>query len=482
MQKTSTRTPMLFKLEKPDLSKIDTRKVTGELLGGEFNGEIATFVGRQGGRRTLIGEYLYWDKLRYQEPSPVGVSKEELWVLIKFLRETQNVETVIKDKYGKFFTWFPNYFGKLFHELDTNAEGEIFINKLMSKFVSSARISASNKQQLIMSGIMEEAIASSQLEGAATSREVAKAMLRAGRKPTNQSEQMIANNYQVMKAIEEKYKDREMSMDLLLELHGLLTHDTVDSASETPRMRKSGEPVYVTDSRDAKGIVYHEAPDAEFVQAELVTLIKFANDEVDAAAKYGAKHGFLHPIIKAIMLHFWIGYLHPFTDGNGRLARVLFYWYLIKKGYWIFAYLSLSKIIKESPQQYIMAYVYSEQDDNDLNYFIDYNIRKITQALEGFAEYLTKKFSDSAKMQQTRLIGEMTHDLNSRQIDLLQHLYNAGIANERTSLQAHMNINQVTKMTASKDLKGLVKKGFLTMHKRGRNVYYFGTEKIKSLF
>jgi Fic family protein len=315
---------------------------------------------------------------------------------------------------------------------------------------------------------MEEAIASSQLEGAATSRQAAKKMLREGRKPTNRSEQMIVNNYISMKAIEDEYKNREMTVDLILELHGLITKNTTDSEGEAPRIREKEDPIVVSD--EVTGIVYHEGPDMDFVKRELKRLVSFANDESGTGI-------FIHPVIKAIMLHFWIGYLHPFTDGNGRLARLLFYWYLIKKGYWAFVYLPISKVIKKSPMQYIMAYVYTEQDDNDLTYFIDYNIKKIKLALKEFGEYLEKQSKKNAKM---KSMGETKFDLNMRQVQLLQFLH--GDSDERTTLRAHMNVNQIAKMTASKDLKDLVKKGFLTSKKQGRNVFYFGAEKIKELF
>ncbi len=76
--------------------------------------------------------------------------------------------------------------------------------------------------------------------------------------------------------------------------------------------------------------------------------------------------------------------------------------------------------------------------------------------------------------------SEIKYALNMRQIQLLQYLY--GNLDERTTLKTHMTINQVTKATASKDLKDLVQKGFLLANKIGRNVYYYGTNKIKSLF
>lgn len=446
---------MKFTLQKPDLSKIKENEKSVAFLD-EKKSEVAEFI-----KRVTDSEYLYWDKFRHKEPFPSGVSKEILWMFIKFIREQESLDSVIRDKDGKVFTWSKlDYFEEFFHELDMNTGGELFVEK--------RGIGKADRQKLITRGIMEEAIASSQLEGAATSRKAAKKMLREGRKPINKSEQMIFNSFVSMKAIEEDYKNEKMSMNLILELHGLVTVNTLDSEDEVPRIRKKGEDIYVSD--DVSGEVYHKAPDIEFVEKELEVLIKFANNELKLDK-------FIHPVIKAIMIHFWIGYLHPFTDGNGRLARLLFYWYLIKEGYWAFVYLPISKVIKESPKQYIMAYVYSEQDNNDLNYFIDYNIRKIKLALREFKEYLEKQSKGNMQMKKR---SEERYGLNIRQVQLLQYLY--GDADARVNLKSHMNINQVAKMTASKDLKDLLAKGFLSSKKQGRNVYYFGTSKIKELF
>jgi len=446
---------MLFKLIKPTKAKINYGEMPKVLTDGN-RAEIFDFI-----KKSEEPEYLYWDKIQYKEPSPKGVPKDDLWMVIKFFRELQGSKSIVRDKGNNFFRWSKlSYFEEFFHELDMNTGGELFVEK--------SGIDKANKQKLITRGIMEEAIASSQLEGAATSRQAAKKMLREGRKPINKSEQMIMNGYVAMKAIEDDYKDREMSLDLILELHALITKDTLDSQDEKPRLRKVGEPVCVSD--DASGVVYHEAPDMKFIKKELEKLIKFANDESEGES-------FIHPIIKAIMLHFWMGYMHPFTDGNGRLARLLFYWYLVKKGYWAFVYLPISKVIKKSPKQYIMAYVYSEQDDNDMTYFLDYNIRKIKLAVQEFAEYLEKQSNKNIQMKKK---CDAKYKLNIRQVQLLQYLH--GDSDERTTLTAHMNVNQVAKMTASKDLKDLAKKDFLSITKQGRNVYYYGTKKIKELF
>jgi len=446
---------MIFKLKKPNLSKIVQEEIS-TVLTGENKTDVFDFI-----KKSSELEYLYWDKIQYKEPSPKGVSKEALWAVIKLFRGSQSLKSIIKAENGKFFSWLKLfYFEEFFHELDMNTGGELFAGQ--------GEINKANKQKLIIRGIMDEAIASSQLEGAATSRKAAKKLLREGRRPANKSEQMIVNSYLSMKAIEDEYKDKEMSLDLILALHALITKDTADAQGEIPRMRKSGEPVHVVD--ESSGDIYHEAPKIEFVKNELEKLIKFANDELE-------NQPFIHPIIKAIMLHFWMGYLHPFTDGNGRLARLLFYWYLIKKDYWAFVYLPISKAIKKSPKQYAMAYVYSEQDDNDITYFLDYNIRKIKLAVRDFKEYLEGLSAQNIGMKEK---SYLKYKLNIRQVQLLQYLY--GDSNERATLMAHMSVNQVTKMTAFKDLKDLVKKGFLISKKQGRNVYYYSTEKIKELF
>jgi Fic family protein len=65
-----------------------------------------------------------------------------------------------------------------------------------------------------------------------------------------------------------------------------------------------------------------------------------------------------------------IGWIHPFTDGNGRTARAIFYWYMLKKGYWL-ENLSISRIIKDTLKLNMKkSILYSEADGNDLGYFI----------------------------------------------------------------------------------------------------------------
>jgi len=443
----------LYSLQKPN-KKPKPEEYLSKLFGSHQQ-DFFAFI-------DLVSEkdYLYWDVVKYKEPAPTNASREELWEMVKTIRKSKSLISPIKHENGHYFSWVKlSKLEEFFHEIDMNTGGEIFLDKNIE--------SKKNKQKLIFRGIIEEAIASSQLEGASTSRDVAKKFLREGGKPKNQSEQMILNNYITMKAIDENYKKLDLNMDLLLELHGLITKNTPDIDGNMARIRNKKDEIVVTDNKKSE-IVYHKAPKIDFVLVELEKMFKFANNDSEQ---------FIHPIIKAIMLHFWIGYLHPFTDGNGRLARLLFYWYLLKKGYWAFAYLPISKMIKKSPAQYIMAYVHSEQDDYDITYFIDYNIKKINMAVEDFKEYLNRQTKNNITM---RKASQKGYDFNERQIGLLQYLY--GSKEEKTSLKTHINVHQVAKNTALKDLLELTQKGFLERKKQGKNIYYYPTEKIETLF
>lgn len=284
------------------------------------------------------------------------------------------------------------------------------------------------------------------------------------RTPKTPSERMIVNNYNTMRMLEQDYKNRELSKDLLFEIHGMLTKDTI-SVDEQNRFRKDTDEVVVRNDR----YIAHIPPKEAFLNPEIDRLISFANDKENRI--------FTHPVIKAIFLHFWIGYLHPFTDGNGRIARALFYWYLLKKDYWTFMYLPISSIIKNSPSQYANAYIYAEQDGLDLTYFYDYHIRKIIQSLEEFRKYVDKVNAENKQIDVT-LGKEIV--LNDRQKQLIHYLL-SDTEDGYATVSSHMALNNIARRTAFSDLKQLKQKGLLTSRKEGKFTKYYISAKLKEL-
>jgi Fic family protein len=440
----------IYRLPKPDKANVDEK-----LISVMQEKDFPSFV-------EVVNEpdYLYWDKARFKS-RPEGITAEQFWALIRILRRISSarIKSPVKDEKGNYFSWqLLSGMSYFLHEVDMqlgDAIESIVLNGKMSK------------QRFITRGIMEEAIASSQLEGANTTRKAAKKMLIEKRTPKNRSEQMIMNNYQAMLNIEEKLKNRPMSIPMLLDLHTILTENTID-AGDVGRFRKDEDNIVVCDP--SSNIVYLVPPSGEFMKVELDKLIDFANDN-------SPKYQFAHPLIKAIILHFWIAYLHPFTDGNGRLARAIFYWYLLNNEYWGFSYLPVSRVIRNSPAQYRDAYVYTEQDDNDLTYFIDYNLKKIRQAKIEFDNYIKRKTKESREIADN---ARFKYNLNDRQIQILRFLHKN--SNESTNIKLHSKIYEISRITARKDLEELERAGLLNSKKVGRERLFSGTSKMSEIF
>jgi Fic family protein len=403
--------------------------------------------------------YLSWQE--FQHKSWVPGTKEEVWSIIQLLRSVGQEHSPILDQSGHFYTFDQKPYAEFLHQVDLELGGI---------FLGIEYFTEGDKRSIIRRNLIEESIASSQLEGANTSRAAAKKMLAEGRPPRDRGEQMIVNNHETMLWIEHELKNKKLSMDVLFELHQRITEDTIPDEHQA-KLRDTldggGNKLVIKPWDDS--VVAYITPTKEFVEAQLPRLISFANDEIKGA--------FIHPLVKAIMLHFWVGLLHPFEEGNGRLARALFYWYMLRRKYWAFSYLSISERILRSPKQYAMAFIYTEQDDFDLNYFIHYNVAKVKLARRSLEEYVRNKIAESRK---TSDEIRRTYGLNNRQINLLQYL--AKDDQRHTSLKAHINVNDgIAKVTAANDLRKLVEAGFLRRIKSSRNVYYYPTDAVRDL-
>lgn len=411
-------------------------------------------------KKTENPEYLHWEDLKRKSWLPPEIPPQAFWFILKTYRRNKPIPTSIPTEEGRMFAWQKLMrFEKTLHEIDVTIGGKI---------IETISLNEKQKREIITEGLIEESIASSQIEGAHTTLEVAKKMIRENRQPADKSQRMILNNYKIMKRIEQETKNEELSIEILLNLHTELTSGTLESRDQEGRFRTDNEKISI--GNDIDGTTAFVPPHMSFVRDELELLILFANDKYDSANRYNF---FIHPIIKAIIIHFWLAYLHPFVDGNGRMARALFYWYLLKKGYWMFAYLPISTCIKKSQGQYAKAYLYSEQDDNDLTYFIDYNIRKIEQAREHFKKFIETKHIGMSN--EPELLKKFS-DLNPRQIRLIQFF--KAKPNERTNMSSMIQIHGISPATAVKDLKVMETQGLLYKRKNGLNVFYYPTEKL----
>lgn len=403
-------------------------------------------VFQHAGSPLVKGKYLPWDKFRRLEP-PDGLTLEEWWFSTKMARRALLRDLPLKDHIGRPFQYaLPDPATERLQRIDRDASGQVLL--------SEEAVSPGHRDRYIVSSLMEEAITSSLLEGAATTRREAKEMLRTGREPASKGEQMVLNNFRAMRQVKE-ILDEPLSHDLIKELHRTLTRDAADA----------GEPgVYRGPDTSGRFGVWsggrrlYTPPDHELVPGLLEQAFAFVNEP---------DKPFIHPVVKAVALHFWIGYVHPFEDGNGRTARALFYWLMLREKYWLFEYVSISSVIKEAYAQYARAYLYTETDENDLTYFLLFHLNVIDRALDEVQAYIRRK---TKEMRETRAILHPASGFNHREIALLRHaLQNPDAV---YTFRSHQTSHDVAYQTARTDLLGLAERGMLKADKQGKKYVF----------
>ncbi len=406
-------------------------------------------------RQTVRGEYLHWDKLRHLQP-PGDLSREEWWFGLKLQRQTQRREIPLRDVNGGAFSYgLCDPIPEALHYIDQGAAGSIAMPDPITN--------PDTKDRYLVASLIEEAITSSQLEGAATTRPVAKEMIRTGRPPRDHSERMILNNFRTMQRIG-KVREQPLSVDLVRELHRLVARETLEDPSAEGRLRRAGEEVVVD---DMYGQVFHEPPPADQLEGRMAAMCDFANG--------GKGREFMHPVIRSMILHFWLAYDHPFVDGNGRTARALFYWSMLHHGYWLCEFISISEIIRKAPVKYGRAFLYTETDDNDLTYFLVYHLDVIRRAIEALHKYVARKTKQLHALE-IELRGVVV--LNHRQRAIISHALRH--PQQLYTIESHRVSHNVAYQTARTDLLDLAERGLLEAGKVGREWQFRPSDNLEN--
>lgn len=442
------------------MKKPESPPCTRDLLNEAIKGERFSSIIQSHSTLLVGGEYIHWDKLRHRQP-PNDLSHREWWLAIKLGRQALHKEIPLTDKSGYPFRYaLVELILEDLHYVDLGAGGRIDMPDQITN--------PETKDRYYVGSLIEEAITSSQLEGATTTRRVAKEMIRTGRHPRDHSERMILNNFLTMRRISE-WKDKPFTKEMVFEIHRLVTDQTMDEPSAEGRLRRAGEEVVVGDEYDE---VFHEPPPAKELDDRMKKMCEFANGEIPK--------GFLHPALRSMILHFWLSYDHPFLDGNGRTARALFYWSMLHHGYWLCEFISISQIIRSGPAKYGRAFLYTETDENDLTYFILYHVEVLRRAIDELHKYIKRK-TEELRAIERELQG--IEALNYRQRALVGHALRH--PNQRYTIQSHRVSQNIVYQTARADLLDLKQRGLLRGHKTGKRWYFTAVsdleEKLRSL-
>lgn len=408
-------------------------------------------VGRvfaQANRPTVEGRYMHWDSIRGRTP-PDGLTPREWWFALKLARRPLLRPMPLVDSAGAPFQLaMPDPALEMLHQIDQQAGGEIALAEEVTN--------PATRDRYLVSSLIEESITSSQLEGANTTRRVAKEMLRSGRPARTNDERMIANNFRAMNAVR-SWLGEPLTVERVLELHRIVTDGTLDNPDAAGRFQRPDEErVSVIDPDN--NIVFSPPP-ADQLPERADAMIAFANGEAQ-------QEGFLHPVMRSVLLHFWLGHDHPFEDGNGRTARALFYWSMLRNGYWLAEFLSISRILRRAKMQYGRSFLYTESDERDVTYFALDQLGVILRSIEDLRRYLQRK------MQEQREIETIlrTSDLNHRQIALVSHALRHLDADY--TFRSHQMSHGVVYQSARSDLLDLEERGLLTRSQVGKTFHF----------
>lgn len=405
------------------------------------------------------GKYRHWDGIRRLK-SPEGLSSEEWWVGIKLARRASARPLPLRSSSNVTFKYvLTDDMLQYLRFVDLNCAGEIMVSEPV--FQDDSR-----RKRLLMNSVIEEATRSSQLEGASTTRKDAKEMIRTGRSPRDRSERMILNNYLAMEYIR-THSGEDLTPETIIELQRILTDGTLDNPAESGTVQTPSD-VRVGVYHDPDGILVHQPPPANDLAKRMKAMCAFANtNATDESSPY------IHPAVKAIVLHLWLAYDHPFADGNGRTARALFYWSMKRDGYWLVEFLSISKILRDGPTRYAKSFLYTESDEFDATYFILNQLEVIQRAFAELKAYMQRKMEEIQRTEQ--LVGGSNH-FNGRQIALIRHaIRNPGYD---YTVRSHQRSHRISPQSARNDLAELVDSEFLELQKRGKTFVYRSTSDL----
>ncbi|HPS40571.1 MAG TPA: Fic family protein [Candidatus Woesebacteria bacterium] len=249
-----------------------------------------------------------------------------------------------------------------------------------------------------------------------------------------------------------KNKEEELNLETLLTLHKLTMQKLLPDEQIAVFREKQ-----VTVRGAANGQVVFRPP----VSVEVPFLIKDFFTWLNSAETEE-----LHPIFKAAITHYYLVYIHPFVEGNGRTARAFATLVLYNAGYDFKRFFSLEEYFDSDVDAYYQALLSVQQSsDQNLTYWLEYFAYGLALEIDKVKQKVLK-LSQDLKIQ--RELGQQVA-LSERQIILLEVLQNQG---HITSDDAQKALPNVSVDTILRDLKDLINKGVVQKHGVTKGVSY----------
>ena len=368
-------------------------------------------------------EYRPWEYYFRAEPVPERLTREEWWYAVRTARASTARPTPFVMTDGTRLTFnLPDRFLRLNEEMTAQARGQV---ELPAEVATQGV-----RERYLINSLYEEAITSSQMEGASTTRRDAKKMLREKKDPRTRSERMILNNFLALEFVRD-HLGEELTPEFICGVHRIVTDGTLDEAEDAGRLQRQGEERIRIYGSEGDEQLLHVPPPAEELPERLQRLCDFTNGVGEYASQY------VPPLVRALVVHFVMGYDHYFVDGNGRTARVIAQWVMLREGFFLMDFVPVSRLLRRAPAQYARSFLEVEQDEG--------------VGVPGLLH-----------------LGQ---ELNNRQIGVIEEALKDSAFT--VTAAAHADKYRVTLQTAHVDLRGLEDGGYLMRVKRGRSFEWY---------
>jgi Fic family protein len=266
----------------------------------------------------------------------------------------------------------------------------------------------------------------------------------------SRDEQEVAGYAEATTLVFDSWRDIPLSENHIKQLHGTLLRFSPQEEHHRGHYKKISNNVEAFDERGRSvGIIFETASpfDTPRLMEELVA---WTREELD-----GKSH---HPLMVIAVFIVRFLAIHPFQDGNGRLARVLTNLLLLRSGYTYMPYSSLERVVEQNREQYYRA-LRSAQGT------LDRDEARLTDWLRFFLLCLVEqKNSLSEKMRRERLMSS----LSALDEELLQLARQHG----RLTLTGASRLTKANRNTLKLHLRQLVQSGHLQLLGRGRSSWY----------
>ena len=237
----------------------------------------------------------------------------------------------------------------------------------------------------------EEIVATSAIESIDFNRDSVRNIMK-GLAPKDEEENRIFGLKQGFEFI--SHKENKITEENIFKLYMMAIGNFLDDESKP----KQGnfyrhDTVYVMSDR-----VEHSGIDHKKLPEYMKSFIEFANESDN-----------INDLLKATMLHFYIAYLHPYFDGNGRMARLIQMWFLIQKGYESTLFVPFSSYVEKSRRKYYDVYTLVEENYKlsgviDITPFLIYFTQNVYEKMTGD----TVKVNTLEKYNSALSAGEIT--------------------------------------------------------------------------